>query len=117
MSGFDALSDYQILRRTHDIRSFLIAGGQILCADADEWDLALDLAEEAGFDIGFPRIEYRPDGVCATKGSRCIYYAKYIKEVHSYKSDGGVPLCEIISLFLCKQKTRLCVDESCELFA
>lgn len=110
---------YNVLETTADLYSFLIKGAEIKCFSAEEWDLALDLSEQAGFIVGFDRDEFRPGNHSYLPTQEMnIYYADDIAEVHTkWDPDTGIPFDEIYQRFFGGYNERIEVDETCELFA
>lgn len=104
---------YEKLNASSSFSEFLKTETPMLCRGQVEWDLALDLAEEAGFKTGFMRASYRPSE------SKCqyVYYVEELGEMHTGTSTRkSVDFQEVFARFFgCENQIE--IDESCVLFA
>lgn len=104
---------YKKLDASSSFSEFLKTETPMLCRGQAEWDMALDLAEEAGFKIGFMRESYRP-----TKSEcRYVYYVEELGEMHTgFRTRKSVHFQEVFERFFgCENQIE--IDESCVLFA
>lgn len=104
---------YKKLDTSSSFSEFLKTKTPMLCHGQAEWDLALDLAEEAGFKVGFMRISYRP----SEARSAYVYYVGEFDEMHTgTRSRRAVDFQEVFARFFgCENQIE--IDESCVLFA